>query len=126
MFQEIDVPHHRNGRICIPSEAVRGEPRSRRQSRVPKTISLTFFKIEELELIVRRGYLTVSLSTPKTGKLLLRKPDGIRRWYQVVQVCLRGCHKMSKECESTDLFLRNVSPPVKKSRRPSEREIGFS
>ena len=50
---------------------------------------LTLFiqQIEEVELIERRGYLTLRLSLPKEGgKLLLRKTDGIRKWYLTLQV----------------------------------------
>jgi len=62
-------------------------------------------EIEELELIVRRGYLTISLSTPKTGKLLLRKPDGIRRWYQVIQECVATCKEKQEADREKNKFL---------------------
>ena len=45
------------------------------------------FQIEEVELVDKKGYLTISLSLVKEGnKILLRKPEGIREWYQSLQV----------------------------------------
>ena len=34
----------------------------------------------------KRGYLTVSLSVAREGKILLRKPEGIREWYEALKV----------------------------------------
>ena len=46
-----------------------------------------FLQVDDVELIERRGYLTLRLSLPKEGgKLLLRKTDGIRKWYLMLQV----------------------------------------
>ena len=43
--------------------------------------------MEEVELIDKKGYLTISLSLAKEGsKILLRKPEGIREWYQDLKV----------------------------------------
>ena len=42
--------------------------------------------MEEVELIDKKGYLTISLSLVKEGKILLRKPEGIREWYQDLKV----------------------------------------
>ena len=45
-------------------------------------------QIDAIELVERRGYLTLRLShSTDDNKLLLRKTDGIRKWYQVLQVC---------------------------------------
>ena len=41
-------------------------------------------KIESISLEDRRGYLTLILTTNKDGKILLRKPEGIRDWYNSV------------------------------------------
>ena len=53
-----------------------------------KYIYVNFFlQVDDVELIERRGYLTLRLSLPKEGgKLLLRKTDGIRKWYLMLQV----------------------------------------
>ena len=45
-----------------------------------------FEQVEEIELVDRKGYLTVSMSIPKEGKILLRKPEGIREWFQDIKV----------------------------------------
>jgi len=37
-------------------------------------------------LVDKRGYLTISLGLAKEGKLLLRKPEGIKDWYQTLKV----------------------------------------
>ena len=51
------------------------------------TKSFFVWQIEQVELIERRGYLTLRLSLPKEGgKLLLRKTDGIRKWFLTLQV----------------------------------------
>jgi len=47
--------------------------------------------VEEVDLTDRRGYLTVSLTLAGRegavgGKILLRKPEGIRDWYNAIQV----------------------------------------
>lgn len=39
-----------------------------------------------IELIDKRGYLIISLGLAKEGKLLLRKPEGIKDWYQTLKV----------------------------------------
>ena len=44
-------------------------------------------QIEDIELVERRGYLTIRFSLPREGgTLLLRKTDGIRKWHQALQV----------------------------------------
>ena len=47
---------------------------------------MLLFQVEEVELIDKKGYLTISLSLVKEGKILLRKPEGIREWYQDLKV----------------------------------------
>ena len=50
-------------------------------------LSLPSLQVEEVELIDKKGYLTISLSLAKEGsKILLRKPEGIREWYQDLKV----------------------------------------
>ena len=53
------------------------------------TESFSFFQIEEVDLVERRGYLTLRILVKnEPGRLLLRKTDGIRKWYQLIQVKL--------------------------------------
>ena len=41
--------------------------------------------IESVELLDRRGYLTLSITVAKEGKMLLRKTEGIREWFQILK-----------------------------------------
>ena len=46
-----------------------------------------FWQILEVQLLDKRGYLTICLSlAAKDGKLFLRKPEGIREWYHALKV----------------------------------------
>ena len=48
--------------------------------------TIVSFQVDEVELLDKRGYLTISLSVAKEGKILLRKPEGIRDWYAALKV----------------------------------------
>jgi len=62
-------------------------------------------EIEQVELIERRGYLTLRLSLPKEGgKLLLRKTDGIRKWFLTLQECVENAKKRRISMKSTEEF----------------------
>ena len=44
-------------------------------------------EIQDIELVERRGYLTIRFNLPREGgTLLLRKTEGIRKWHQTLQV----------------------------------------
>lgn len=47
----------------------------------------TLFQVEEVELVDKKGYLTVSISFGKEHRMHLRKPEGIREWYHDVKGC---------------------------------------
>ena len=40
----------------------------------------------------KKGYLTLSISLAKDGKVLLRKPEGIRDWFQDIKVGATHVH----------------------------------
>jgi len=62
-------------------------------------------EIDDVELIERRGYLTLRLSLPKEGgKLLLRKTDGIRKWYLMLQEYVEKAKKRRVSMKSTEEF----------------------
>ena len=42
--------------------------------------------IESLELVDRRGYLTITISQLREGKIFLRTTQGLQDWYNVIQV----------------------------------------
>ena len=46
-----------------------------------------------MELVDKRGYLTVSLALVKEGKILLRKPEGIREWFLLLKVKIKTFFK---------------------------------
>ena len=41
---------------------------------------------EEVELLDKRGYLTICISLPREGKIYLRKTEGIRDWHKQLKV----------------------------------------
>ena len=47
---------------------------------------LKLAEIDTVELLDKRGYLTVCISLLKEGKIYLRRPEGIREWYNALQV----------------------------------------
>merc|ERR1719273_2516561 len=58
--------------------------------------------IESVELLDRRGYLTLSITVAKEGKMLLRKTEGIREWFQILKSCAAECQDRSMK--STEEF----------------------
>jgi len=42
-------------------------------------------EVEEVSLLNKRGYLTVSLTHSKDGKLYLRRHEGIKDWFNMIQ-----------------------------------------
>jgi hypothetical protein len=46
-------------------------------------------QVEEVELVDKKGYLTLALTLAREGRILLRKPEGIRDWHQVITVRVR-------------------------------------
>lgn len=39
-----------------------------------------------MDLLDKRGYLTICLSLVKEGKIYLRRPEGIKDWFVALQV----------------------------------------
>ena len=60
-------------------------------------------EVEEVELLDRRGYLVISitLSTRGEGKIYLRKTEGIRDWFNSLQVSLIV---MNSTCPYLELY----------------------
>ena len=42
--------------------------------------------IEEVSLLTKKGYLTVALSHAKDGRVLLRRHEGTREWFNMIKV----------------------------------------
>merc|ERR1712241_702060 len=61
-------------------------------------------EIVEVQLLDKRGYLTICLTlASKDGKLFLRKPEGIRDWYQTLKTSTQAC-KERRSMQSTEEF----------------------
>ena len=43
-------------------------------------------EIDDVELLDKRGYLTICVSLVKDGKVYLRKTEGIREWFRAIRV----------------------------------------
>jgi hypothetical protein len=41
--------------------------------------------VEGVELLDKRGYLTICISVAREGKVFLRNTEGIRDWYDAVR-----------------------------------------
>ena len=54
---------------------------------------LKLAEIDTVELLDKRGYLTVCVSLLKEGKVYLRRPEGIREWFNALQVMLKSYFK---------------------------------
>lgn len=60
---------------------------------IPLMFQLKLAEIDNVELLDKRGYLTVCISLLKEGKIYLRRPEGIREWFSALQVTLQnGIH----------------------------------
>lgn len=46
-------------------------------------------EIDDVELLDKRGYLTICVSLLKDGKIYLRKTEGIREWFRGIRVSSR-------------------------------------
>lgn len=52
-----------------------------------RTMNNFFWQIVDVQLLDKRGYLTICLTlASKDGKLFLRRPEGIREWFQALKV----------------------------------------
>ena len=47
---------------------------------------LRMSEIDDVELLDKRGYLTICVSLVKDGKVYLRKTEGIREWFRGIRV----------------------------------------
>ena len=53
---------------------------------MPFDFQLKLTEVETIELLDKRGYLTICISLIKDGKIYLRRPEGIRDWFTALQV----------------------------------------
>ena len=45
--------------------------------------------VSDVSLLTKKGYLTISLSHVKDGRVFLRRHEGIKEWYSMIKVILR-------------------------------------
>ena len=48
-----------------------------------------------MSLLTRKGYLTISLTSNKDGRILLRRHEGIREWFNTLKVGLAILRRLS-------------------------------
>jgi len=63
-------------------------------------------QVGNITLEDRRGYLTLTLTTQRDGKILLRKPEGIRDWYSSI-VHHSLLEKQTTQLKTTDQLWRS-------------------
>ena len=65
---------------------------------------LRMSEIDDVELLDKRGYLTICVSLVKDGKVYLRKTEGIREWFRAIRVRsgeINTFHRFSLNYSST-------------------------
>ena len=67
---------------------------------------LKLAEIDTVELLDKRGYLTVCVSLLKEGKIYLRRPEGIREWFNALQVNITE-QIYNKICNSSNVLGKN-------------------
>jgi len=61
-------------------------------------------EVESVDLLDKRGYLTISINLPREAKVFLRKTEGIRDWYKSLKECIKES-KNRKSNRSSAIFL---------------------
>ena len=80
-------------------------------------------QITSVDLLDKRGYLTICLHLSKEGsKILLRKPEGIREWHEALKVrfiCkLWGNPQRGERIEIFFFFLASFKIDTRQQRKP--------
>ena len=52
-------------------------------------VQIKLSEIEAIELLDKRGYLTICITLTREGKVYLRRADGIRDWYEAIRENMR-------------------------------------
>jgi hypothetical protein len=55
-------------------------------------LQLKLTEVDTIDLLDKRGYLTVCINLLKDGKIYLRRPEGIREWCSALQVIAISLH----------------------------------
>ena len=59
--------------------------------------------VKSVSLVDRRGYLTVVLEIEGDAGLVVRKPEGLRDWYNIVQKQVNTVTSLTQELTMTQL-----------------------
>ena len=57
-------------------------------SLVTSVFQFKLAEVEEVVLLTKKGYLTIALSHTRDGRVLLRRHEGIRDWFNVIKVTI--------------------------------------
>ena len=80
---------------------------------------LRLVNIEELLLLDKRGYLTISLNPKNEGRMYFRLQEGIRDWFHNIQVSL-----LHSPVE-TQAYKRALLTPTSQHQHPHSISISF-
>ena len=64
------------------------------------SVQLRLADVEEVSLLTRKGYLTISLSSSKDCRILLRRHEGIRDWFNTLKVGISRNQYQYQSCIS--------------------------
>jgi hypothetical protein len=73
--------------------------------------------VEGVELLDKRGYLTICISVAREGKVFLRNTEGIRDWYDAVRDNITKSKTRYTNCHIFCNFMINESPKCSVSTR---------
>merc|ERR1711881_481779 len=69
-------------------------------------------EIVDVHLLDKRGYLTICLTlASKDGKLFLRKPEGIREWYQALKASAQASRDRRSMLSTEEFWSRKQFEP---------------
>lgn len=87
MLQKGELEDIRDGLIPRPGSDLSSD----RISDLTSDLCVFQFKLAEVEevvLLTKKGYLTIALSHTRDGRVLLRRHEGIRDWFNVIKVTI--------------------------------------
>ena len=89
VLQERNEQNNRNGRFHFQGNS---DLYSRDECGIinhGNCVQIKLSDIEAIELLDKRGYLTICITLAREGKVYLRRADGIRDWYEAIRENMR-------------------------------------
>ena len=65
-------------------------------------------EIDDVDLLDKRGYLTICISLPREGKVYIRKTEGIREWHRQLKVRCRTFISSTKVAQGVTFQLSSL------------------